>query len=117
MFGYALSFLMLFSNCTGNLGASFEDFGTSLLTLFHAMLGGPSFEMFYDEPADCDGASWNHYHAGFFLLAVYLIIMSILLLNLSIAVLSTVHDKVSVTSKGGADAGKRLVCFFQLVNE
>lgn len=104
MVGFALSFLTLFSNCEGELGERFEDFGASLLTLFHAMLGGASFDMFDDEIIDCKGASWDH-HAGIFLLVAYLIVMSILLLNLLIAVLSTVHDKVSATRKQAPTPG------------
>lgn len=53
----------------------------------------PHFSLFYEDPDACPGPVWK-YDAGITLLAVYVVTMSILMLNLLIAVLSTVHDTV-----------------------
>lgn len=96
MAGFALTFYSLFFECVrGDLGESFEDFPSSLLTMFDAMLGGANFSMFDEEASDCKGPSWAH-DAGVLLLVLFMIVMAILLLNLLIAVLSTIHDEVSV---------------------
>lgn len=97
MAGFALSFTSLYSDCTGMLEENFGTFSASMLTLFDSMLGGAEFEAFMKASDDCydyEGAFWIK-EAGVFLLSMYLLIMSILLLNLLIAVLSTVHNEVS----------------------
>ena len=40
MASFALAFHSLFQQCQGDLGVAYETFGTSLLAMFNAMLGG-----------------------------------------------------------------------------
>ena len=54
----------------------------------------PNFEFFDEDVDDCNGPIWE-YDAGIALLVLYMVIMAILMLNLLIAVLSTVHDAVN----------------------
>lgn len=91
--GYALSFEALFSNCNGDLGDAFGTFGTSFITLCEAMLGSPDFDVFDDDESECDGPYWE-FEAGIFMLVIFLLVVGVLLLNLLIAVLSTIHDEV-----------------------
>ncbi|CAM9693566.1 unnamed protein product, partial [Ectocarpus sp. 12 AP-2014] len=70
-------------------------FGDSFVTVFTYALGGPDFEAFQLAGGDCrcdlpEGAR----NAGIFLLVVYMITMTVVLLNLLVAVLSTTHGKV-----------------------
>lgn len=58
---------------------------------------GPGFDfgIFEDDRNErCTGPTWE-FDAGIFLMVMYIVIMAILMLNLLIAVLSTVHDAVS----------------------
>ncbi|CAN0005184.1 unnamed protein product [Scytosiphon promiscuus] len=81
LLGFSLSFFALFSE---SKGASFRD---SLLDAFQAMLGEVGL---FD-----DFVGTRHDLAATVLLVWYLVIMSIMLLNLLIAVLSTAHGKVA----------------------
>ncbi|CAM9206508.1 unnamed protein product [Ectocarpus fasciculatus] len=74
---------------------AFGSFGDSFVTVFTFALGGPDFEAFQLAGSDCrcdlpEGAR----NAGIFLLVVYMITMTVVLLNLLVAVLSTTHGKV-----------------------
>lgn len=93
-----MSFFALFSECEVQSGHAqschsdehkFDSFEGSLLIMFDAMLGNVEFDMFdkYDSP--CPNPV-----VGTLLLALYMIVMTILLLNLLIAVLSTEHSDV-----------------------
>lgn len=53
----------------------------------------PNFDVFDEDRDACTGPFWK-YDAGIALLSVYMVTMAILMLNLLIAVLSTVHDTV-----------------------
>lgn len=54
----------------------------------------PDFEAFDQDRDLCSGPAWE-YDAGITLLVMYMVTMAILMLNLLIAVLGTVHDSVS----------------------
>lgn len=76
--GFAMAFYVLFRD--------FDSFGETLLDLFKAMLGDVEFfAIFAGDPYDL---------VGTVLLGVYLFIVSIMLLNLLVAVLSTSHAQV-----------------------
>lgn len=109
MIGFSISFFSLFSECDGDVGDNFQDFGKSMLTLFHAMLGGGTFEVFEEDYSQCNGGTWM-LDAGIFLLVLYLIVMAILLLNLLIAVLSTIHDEVSGCCLSWESGGRPRSC-------
>lgn len=80
MLGFSLSFFALFKDVKG------QTFRDSLLDVFQAMLGEVGlFDEFVGTRFDV---------AATVLLVVYLVIMSIMLLNLLIAVMSTAHGKV-----------------------
>ena len=99
MVGFALAFHSLFSLCTDGedmLGEAFGDFWHSLLFMFDAMLGSPGFDMFQN--GQCEGPAWV-LDAGLLLMVVYLVFMIILLLNLLIAVLSTVHADMNINAE------------------
>ncbi|CAN0037159.1 unnamed protein product, partial [Scytosiphon promiscuus] len=102
MCSFALAFHSLYSspNCGDgdDLYEVYSTFHDSLLDMFMAMLGDTSFEHFQKSlNPTCKGPSWE-FDAGIFLLVTYIVIMAILMLNLLIAILSTVHDKVSENS-------------------
>lgn len=81
MLGFAMSFYALFSDV--------DTFGQTFLRLFNGMLGEVGF--FEDFISD----EYNEYEAvATALFVVYLVVISIMLLNLLIAVLSTSHAKV-----------------------
>ncbi|CAM9154443.1 unnamed protein product, partial [Hapterophycus canaliculatus] len=80
LLGFSLSFYALFRKVRG------ESFRASLLDAFQAMLGEVGL---FD-----DFIGTRHDLAATVLLVCYLVIMSIMLLNLLIAVLSTAHGKV-----------------------
>lgn len=80
MLGFSLSFFALFKDAKG------QTFRDSLLDVFQAMLGEVGlFDEFVGTQFDV---------AATVLLVFYLVIMSIMLLNLLIAVMSTAHGKV-----------------------
>lgn len=54
----------------------------------------PKFDGFDSDSDLCNGPAWE-YDAGITLLSIYMLTMAILMLNLLIAVLGTVHDNVS----------------------
>ena len=81
MLGFALSFFALFSDV--------DSYGVTMLTLFKVMLGDTAF---FDEFEDEDRNRYETVAAV--LLGVYLVIFTIMLLNLLIAVLSTSHAQV-----------------------
>ncbi|CAM9575982.1 unnamed protein product, partial [Laminaria digitata] len=96
MVSFALAFFSLYGSCEGDLSSAYGSMGQSLLAMFTAMLGGeyPDFDVFDEyDPNACRGPPWK-YDAGIALLVVYMVTMSILMLNLLIAVLGTVHDTV-----------------------
>eukprot|EP00903_Cladosiphon_okamuranus_P014652 g13586.t1 len=105
MLSFALAFHAVFHTCgTSNcsvepdespLRDAFGTFGRSFVTVFSSALGGPDFDIFEGQDSDCncdlpEGAR----SAGIFLMVAYMITMSVVLLNLLIAVLSTAHDEV-----------------------
>ncbi|CBN74318.1 Ankyrin Repeat Transient Receptor Potential Channel [Ectocarpus siliculosus] len=109
MLSFALAFHAVFHTCgeysepqctlddddAFPLRDAFGTFGDSFVTVFTYALGGPDFEAFQLAGSDCrcdlpEGAR----NAGIFLLVVYMITMTVVLLNLLIAVLSTTHGKV-----------------------
>ncbi|CAM9237184.1 unnamed protein product [Ectocarpus sp. 12 AP-2014] len=109
MLSFALAFHAVFHTCgeyedpTCNtnddpefpLRDAFGTFGRSFVTMFSAALGGPDFELYEAVGSECrcklpDGAR----EAGIFLMVVYMVMMSVVLLNLLIAVLSTAHSQV-----------------------
>lgn len=95
MVGFAITFNSLFAICEGAVvNDGFETFRSSLGVMFQSMLGGPKWEMFANSQSICPGPEWA-LSFGFLLLAMYMLIVVILLLNLLIAVLSTVQAKVS----------------------
>lgn len=98
MMGFALAFHALFYTCERtedgeDLMTSFGTFARSLLTTFEAMLGSFDFRLFEEAADECALPPWA-YDTGVWMLAVYLVVMVILLLNLLIAVLSTAHTEV-----------------------
>ncbi|CAM9399256.1 unnamed protein product [Discosporangium mesarthrocarpum] len=82
MLGFSLAFYGLFGD--GSVPA-YSTFQRTWLTLFSSMLGDFHFNEF---------DSVNHSEAGVFLLILYLCVMSLNLLNLLVAVLSTAHARV-----------------------
>eukprot|EP00903_Cladosiphon_okamuranus_P014655 g13588.t2 len=110
MLSFALAFHALFHTCNPDVDVTvcdpediegfplydaFGTFGVSLVTVFSSALGGPNFEVFNDAGKDCrcelpEGAG----SAGAALMMMYMVTMSVVLLNLLIAVLSTAHDEV-----------------------
>ena len=91
---FALAFHALFRTCAGGpLEQEYGTFSDSFLTMFKAMMGDFAFESFKPANDACDVPHWAE-TVGVALLVVYLAIMSILLLNLLIAVLSTAHAEV-----------------------
>ncbi|CAM9651710.1 unnamed protein product [Ectocarpus fasciculatus] len=99
MVSFALAFHSLYSdpNCSegDELFESYSTIRESLLDMFKAMLGDPNFNRFEaGRNLTCTGPSWE-FDAGITLLTMYVVLQAILMLNLLIAVLSTVHDTVS----------------------
>lgn len=96
MASYALAFHSLYVTCDSanapELAPAFGTFWSSWLFLFGAMLGNFEYSVF-DEAEECNRPSWA-YDVSVWMLVTYELIMAILLLNLLIAVLSTVHAKV-----------------------
>lgn len=98
MAGFATSFYSLFSECKsedmdGNDVLLFGSFQTSVMVLFEALLGNVDFTTFDSRNIQCGGPDWIPNY-GVLLLSAYMIVMAIMLLNLLIAVLSTVHADV-----------------------
>lgn len=95
MASYAVAFHSLFVTCNADAPDLVKQFGTfwsSLLFLFGAMLGNFEFDLF-DAVDSCNRPAWA-YDVSVWMLVLYEVIMAILLLNLLIAVLSTVHASV-----------------------
>ena len=111
MLGFAATFNALYAedtalvhqdsgNCDVNDHPVVEAFGTmgdALLTMFSFMLGEFDFSIFSahyqnKDGEDCGGVAYQS--AGISLVVIYLVIMSVTLLNFLIAVLSTVHSSV-----------------------
>lgn len=78
MIGFAMSFHVLFRDV--------DTFGETLLDLFKAMLGDVAFFDFFSDDA--------YERVAIVLLVVYLCIVTIMLLNLLVAILSTSHAQV-----------------------
>lgn len=78
MLGFVMAFYALFEK--------FESYGNTWLSVFKAMLG--EVELFDDFPGD------RYEAVGTGLLVVYIVVITIMLLNLLIAVLSTSHARV-----------------------
>eukprot|EP00903_Cladosiphon_okamuranus_P014653 g13587.t1 len=108
MLSFALAFQAVFHTCDPKANDSipegfeycalhdaFGSFGDSFVTVFSSALGGPDFDLFDDlgDGCRCDLPSGARI-AGISLMVVYMITMSVVLLNLLIAVLSTAHDEV-----------------------
>lgn len=111
MLGFAATFHALYAEDTPLVDQTFDDcdvndhpiveaFGTvgaALLTMFVSMLGEFRMEIFtshYEngEGRDCGGVI--HQEAGITLMVIYLVITTVMLLNLLIAILSTAHSDV-----------------------
>lgn len=98
MASFAVAFQTLFFTCIGlepTLDEAYGTFWRSLLTMFESMLGNFDFDTL-SSAGMCHRPSWA-YNAGVLLLMGYLVIMSILLLNLLIAVMSTVRSPVVIS--------------------
>lgn len=87
IFGFAISLLALYSD---NEDWGDYTYGRACLDLFEAMLGEVAL---LDEISGSEGEA-----AGTILILVYLVVMTIMLLNLLIAVLSTAHSYVHENS-------------------
>eukprot|EP00752_Nemacystus_decipiens_P011859 g10519.t1 len=110
MLSFALAFYAVFHTCGSNidpecdlaegeeflLGDAFGTFSDSFVTVFSSALGGPDFGLFEEAGDDCSPCHLpkGARNAGRFLMVVYMVTMTVVLLNLLIAVLSTAHDKV-----------------------
>ncbi|CAN0442122.1 unnamed protein product [Ectocarpus sp. 12 AP-2014] len=114
MLSFALAFHAVFHTCgeysepqctlddddAFPLRDAFGTFGDSLLTVFSSALGGPEFDLFDDAGSDCRcNLPRGARSAGISMMVVYTITMSVVLLNLLIAVLSTAHDEVYVNAE------------------
>ncbi|CAM9198081.1 unnamed protein product [Ectocarpus sp. 12 AP-2014] len=93
--GFALAFYAMFGSMSASLpdGGDITEYDTyysSILTLFSSMLGNFSFEVFKGAPMA---------EAGEVLMAFFLCVMNITLLNLLIAILATAHARL----EGNAD--------------
>lgn len=95
MASFAMTFHVLFHTCpeASDLYGTYDTFGDAYITMFKAMLGTFDFDSFKNAE-DC-GLPREAETVGITLLVLYLAMMSILLLNLLIAVLSTAHAEVS----------------------
>ncbi|CAM9260310.1 unnamed protein product, partial [Hapterophycus canaliculatus] len=94
MASFAMTFHVIFCKCqeTSALHEQFNTVGDAYITMFKAMLGTFDFDSFRNIegcalPLEAEAV-------GITLLVLYLAMMSILLLNLLIAVLSTAHAEV-----------------------
>ncbi|CAM9347034.1 unnamed protein product [Ectocarpus sp. 4 AP-2014] len=93
--GFALAFYAMFGSMSASLPdggdiAEYDTYYSSILTLFSSMLGNFSFEVFKGAPMA---------EAGEVLMAFFLCVMNITLLNLLIAILATAHARL----EGNAD--------------
>ena len=105
MFGFALSLFPLLRN------TAISTFDETLLLLFKTLLGDvEAFEEF-------DQSAENRYaFMGRLLLVLYLVVMTIMLLNLLIAVLSTAYAKVETNADKRLEVSKvRTVEHFRLI--
>lgn len=99
MLGFCVSLYTLFSECQvdgsdgGEDRAMFDSFDDTILIMFDAMLGNIDFMMLEGKGIYCPGPDWAT-DLGVMLLAVYMVVMAITLLNLLIAVLSAAHAEV-----------------------
>lgn len=110
MCSFALAFFALFSSCSAgldqekNLAESFQDFGAALITVFEAALGQFNIrELFGGEGLEeseliC-GRPAGILGAGIFIMVLYLVIVSILMMNLLIAILTTAHADVHANAE------------------
>lgn len=94
MASFAMTFHVIFHTCpeASDLYDPYHTFGEAYITMFKAMLGTFDFDRF-EKAEDC-GLPREAETVGITLLVLYLAMMSILLLNLLIAVLSTAHAEV-----------------------
>ncbi len=81
-FGFATAFLCVFKNAPSNDG--FETFTSSLLTLFNMMLGDADYSHIKENASD----------AGVALYILYMLTVSVLLLNLLIAAMSDSYQAI-----------------------
>lgn len=102
MVGFAMSFHALFHTS--------ETFGETFLNLFKAMLGEVGFfDEFASDPDD---------RVATILLVVYLVIITIMLLNLLVAILSTSHAMVHEHAERESNIAKaRMIQHYRLVVE
>lgn len=98
MLGFALFFYSLFAEC--EIGTCeneellvFDTYLNSLLLMFDAMLGNVDFMVLESRSIDCQVPNWT-LDLGLGVLAFYMMLMAVLMLNLLIAVLTTVYSEV-----------------------
>lgn len=93
---FALAFYVFFISCYEDderVQASYGTLHSSMLTMFRAILGDFDFDVIRDAEDSCGRPAWANEISNL-LLVIYLVIMTVLLLNLLIAILSTVHSKM-----------------------
>lgn len=101
MVSFALAFHALFFACDGQgtagedsgLDESFGTFIASLLTMFEGALGDFDLKIFKYYISECDRPKWAH-PFGIVIMALYLVLTAVVLMNLLIAVLATAHADV-----------------------
>lgn len=101
MFSFAVAFYVFFFTCYEHDELVQGGYGTverSMLTLFFAMLGDFDIDVLLMARDTCERPTWTN-GASVGLMILYLVIMSILLLNLLIAILSTAHAEVHQQDK------------------
>ncbi|CAM9739606.1 unnamed protein product, partial [Discosporangium mesarthrocarpum] len=103
MIGFALTFYSVFRyHQHGNsYNHTFDKFPSSLLAMFEALLGDFDFEEPFRDS--------EHGYVGKTLLGVYVTVMSIMFLNLLIAVLSTQHSKVDANAEKEAHLSRAVI--------
>ncbi|CAN0466669.1 unnamed protein product, partial [Ascophyllum nodosum] len=106
-----LGFAMALFSLLRDADNSTFNFGDIMLLLFKTLLGDvEAFEVFSDEAGN------RYSFTGNLLLVVYLVVMTIMLLNLLIAVLSTAHAKVEMNADKELEVAKvRIVEHYRLV--
>ena len=100
---FALTFNVLLGGCEAGNG-SYVSFAYANLSLFKAMLGDFDFEDIMGTE-ECGYQPFTK-NAATVLLVVFLVIVAILLMNLLIAVLSTVHAEVRRCNTSGVKKGR-----------
>ena len=106
-----LGFAMALFSLLRDADNSTFNFGDILLLLFKTLLGDvEAFEEFNDTPGN------RYSFAGNLLLVLYLVVMTIMLLNLLIAVLSTAYAKVEMNADKELEVAKvRIVEYYRQI--